>query len=61
MADLHQGVHLLDGLRPKHYLREELERILHAHEFDVTEVVKLEYDSDSGSPPWNWLVVARRR
>jgi SAM-dependent methyltransferase len=61
VADLHQGVHLLDGLRTKHYLREELERMLPAHEFDVQELVKLEYDSGVAAVPWDWLVVARRR
>lgn len=46
-ADLHQGVHRLDGLGTKHYLREELERMLQAHEFDVTELVKLEYPASA--------------
>lgn len=70
-ADLRQGVHRLDGLRTKHYLREELEWLLQTHEFDVTEVLKLEYrtgvagrenpGAGSGPRPWDWLVTARRR
>jgi SAM-dependent methyltransferase len=61
VLDLHQGVHRLDGLRTKHYLREELQRMLPAHEFDVTEIVKLEYPADAASASWDWLVCARRR
>jgi SAM-dependent methyltransferase len=61
VADLHQGVHRLDGLRTKHYLREELESMLPAHEFDLTELVKLEYGSVAAPPSWDWLVSARRR
>ena len=63
-ADMHQGVHPLDGLPTKHYLREELEQMLPDHEFDVTELIKLEYSSESpakSAGPWDWLVVARRR
>jgi SAM-dependent methyltransferase len=69
-TDLHQGVHLLDGLRTKHYLREELEHMLPAHELDVIEVARLEYRTDAedvadalpaASCPWDWLVTARRR
>jgi hypothetical protein len=61
VADWHQGVHRLDGLRTKHYLREELERMMPAHELDVQELIKLEYGSDVVALPWDWLVVARRR
>lgn len=43
LSDLHQGVHRLSGLRTKHYLREELEWMLPAHELDLLELVKLEY------------------
>lgn len=69
--DLGQGVHRLRGLRTKHYLREELEWLLPAHEMEVEEITKLEFDgalaADSGehahvaAPLWDWLVVARRR
>lgn len=71
VADLHQGVHRLDGQRTKHYLREELERMLHSHEFDLTDVEKIHYPghwlhrdpalASSVRQPWDWLVVARRR
>jgi SAM-dependent methyltransferase len=63
-ADLHQGVHPLDGLRTKHYLREELEQMMSGHELDLMELIKLEYRSPApGAPPWpwDWLAVARRR
>lgn len=43
LSDLHHGVHRLSGLRTKHYLREELEWMMPAHELDVVELVKLEY------------------
>jgi SAM-dependent methyltransferase len=61
VADLHHGVHRLDGLRTKHYLREELEQMLPAHELDVTELLKLEYPADATPRSWDWLVTARRR
>ena len=72
VSDLYQGVHRLEGQRTKHYLREELERMLPAHEFDVTELVKLAYrppategekaaESPTAPEPWDWLVMARRR
>jgi hypothetical protein len=57
-------VHPLEGLPTKHYLREELEQMLPDHEFDVTELIKLEYASESptnSGGQWDWLVVARRR
>jgi len=71
VLDLHQGIHPLDGLRTKHYLREELERMFETNECDVVEVAKVEYPWSSvyedtlveaDAPlPWDWLVVARRR
>jgi len=70
--DLGQGVLRLRGLRTKHYLREELEWLVSAHEFDVDEITKLEFAPPTASAPdaiipgahaplWDWLVVARRR
>lgn len=57
---LQQGVHPLAGLPTKHYLREELERMLPAHECEVLDVEKLMYPTvQPGS--WDWLVTARRR
>lgn len=63
-SEMRQGVHPLEGLPTKHYLREELEQMLPDHEFDVTELIKLEYRAESPTHsvgPWDWLVVARRR
>lgn len=67
-SDLSQGVHRLDGLRTKHYLRDELEQMLPAHEFDISELVKLAYgppkpdrDGVAAGTLWDWLVTARRR
>lgn len=63
-SDMRMGVHPLDGLPTKHYLREELEQMLPDHEFDVMELIKLEYRSESPETtpgPWDWLVTARRR
>jgi SAM-dependent methyltransferase len=70
--DLEQGVVRLRGLRTKHYLREELEWLLPAHELNLEEITKLEFAAPSASAPdttisgahsplWDWLVVARRR
>ncbi|MBE2213129.1 MAG: class I SAM-dependent methyltransferase [Opitutaceae bacterium] len=70
--DLGQGVFRLRGLRTKHYLREELEWLLSAHEFDVDEITKLEFAASPAPAAgadipgihatfWDWLVVARRR
>jgi SAM-dependent methyltransferase len=72
--DLGQGVHRLRGLRTKHYLREELEWLLAAHEMEVEEIAKLEFDPALAAGPgdqvrgvgelpahWDWLVVARRQ
>ena len=70
--DLGQGVHRLRGLRTKHYLREELEWLLRAHEMEVDEITMLEYSaaivkgaddvaSVEAPPLWDWLAVARRR
>jgi len=72
VRDLGQGVVRLRGLRTKHYLREELEWLLPAHELDVEEITKLDLvapretapDSIQAGPEsclWDWLVVARRR
>lgn len=60
-TDLQQGVHRLDGLRTKHYLREELEWMLPSHELDLLELRKLEYHAEQGPCAWDWLVVGRRR
>jgi SAM-dependent methyltransferase len=71
VRELHQGVCPLEGIRTKHYLREELEVMLDERGFSVEELCKLEYawsslgfeaESEfSGPRPWDWLVQARRR
>lgn len=61
VLDWHQGVHRLDGLRTKHYLREELEGMLPAHEFAISDLEKLIYPACREPSVWDWLVVARRR
>lgn len=60
-TDLQQGVHLLDGLRTKHYLKAELEAMLANHEFDVQEIVKIEYSARTVAGAWDWLALAKRR
>lgn len=62
--DLHQGVHTLDGLPTRHYLREELEAMLDDHGFCVESLRKLAYapGPDGGMQhSWDWLVLAARR
>lgn len=63
VADLHQGVRALDGLRTKHYLREELAVLLDSHDFDLEEIVKLPYAPIQAHDveAWDWLATARRR
>jgi SAM-dependent methyltransferase len=60
IAEMQHGVHALDGVRTKHYLREELEQMLPAHECEIDELVKLDYPASSPAS-WDWLVTARRR
>ena len=63
-ADLFQGVHVLDGVPTKHYLREELETELAAHEFSAIQVEKLRYRTPGEADPlphWDWMAVAQRR
>ena len=62
-TDLRMGVFQLDGVRTKHYLKDEVKQMLRDHEFELEEVSKLKYpqDEDTSFSPWDWLVVARRR
>lgn len=60
-SDLQQGIHLLDGLRTKHYLKAELKAMLANHEFDVEEIVKIKYSASTVAGSWDWLVGAKRR
>jgi len=61
-ADMRMGVVQLDGVRTKHYLREELVSMVRARQFDIQEVVKVEYppQNDSEFVTWDWLAVAKR-
>ncbi|EDY83059.1 Methyltransferase domain family [Verrucomicrobiia bacterium DG1235] len=64
IKELQQGVHQLDGLPTKHYLRAELEDMLPAHEFDIQELLKIDYPAEpqaSLAPSWDWLALAKRR
>lgn len=67
---LHEGVVPIDGVETKHYLREELEVLLHERGMTVLEQSKIEYpwDSEFTEPPrwmkapfpWDWLCAAKR-
>lgn len=62
--DLHAGVHTLDGLPTRHYLKEELEAMLVDHGFGVETVRKLSYRAGPHGEPqssWDWMALATRR
>jgi len=59
--DLHQGVHLLEGFRTKHYFKEELVHLLSEHHFEKIEIRRLEYRPVGDKyQSWDWFVCARR-
>jgi len=61
--DLRMGVYQLDGMRTKHYLREEICDALESRAFEVEEFRKLKYPPGGDEAPfesWDWLFVARR-
>ena len=70
VAQLEQGVRGIDGVKTKHFLREEIIVQLADRSLHVTEIAKITYDWHTefaeppawlGPPhPWNWLVVAKR-
>ena len=60
VTGLQHGLHPLEGVPTKHYLREELEHMLTALECDVLSCEKLEYPHLQPAT-WDWLVTARRR
>ncbi len=70
VSELEQGVRGIEGVRTKHYLREEIIVQLQDRGLRANEISQLPYDWDiefpnppdwMGAPyPWNWLVVARR-
>lgn len=60
-SDLQQGIHRLDGLPTKHYFANELEYLLSGHEFELLELLKIEYSNATHADTWDWLVRAERR
>lgn len=70
VAQLEHGVRGIEGVKTKHYLREEIMVQLEDRSLHVEEVAKLTYGWETEFPdppdwlaapyPWNWLVLARR-
>lgn len=63
VMDLHQGVHIIDHVRTKHYLKYELNAIVEDHQFTIQQIQPLSYrpaghtqDLDT----WDWLILAQR-
>lgn len=63
VKDLRLGIHQLDGVRTKHYLREELMQLLSARGFQIDSAQKLRYppQSPESQESWDWLIVAHRK
>lgn len=64
VADMRMGVLQLDGVRTKHYFKEEVELMIEERGFDLIETLKVEYAQEiSGTAvsSWDWMVVAKRR
>lgn len=61
-SDMRMGVLQLDGVRTKHYLKEEVELMVQVRRFQIKEVGKVKYppQGDSQFATWDWLVVAKR-
>ncbi|MBC2606580.1 class I SAM-dependent methyltransferase [Pelagicoccus albus] len=62
-SDLRLGVHQLDGVRTKHYLKDEIAQMLEEHEFEIQEISKLMYSEDEHThfSQWDWLATATRK
>lgn len=62
-ADMRMGVLQLDGVRTKHYLKEEVESMVRERNFEIKEIAKVEYPphGDAQFATWDWLVVAKRK
>jgi len=70
-SHLQHGIVNIDHVPTKHYLREELYTVLWDLDFNVHEVVKIEYGwkTEFSNPPswlkepypWDWLVTAQKR
>ncbi len=64
VADMRMGVLQLDGVRTKHYFKEEVELMVEERGFDLIETLKIEYAQEIGGTAvssWDWMVVAKRR
>lgn len=69
--DVLGGTLAIDGVRTKHYLREELEVLLSSAGWNVTSVDKVEYGWNTEFPdpprwmrnpwPWDWLAECRKK
>lgn len=70
LRDVLQGLRPIDGIRTKHYLKEELAVMIQDHQMKPLAIQKLCYPwtTEFADPPawmesprpWDWLVVARR-
>ncbi|MBI4850055.1 MAG: class I SAM-dependent methyltransferase [Nitrospirae bacterium] len=70
-SHLQRGIVNIDHVPTKHYLKEELHAVLQGLDFDIQEIIKIEYDweTEFSNPPrwlkdpfpWDWLVTARKR
>ncbi|MCH6257484.1 class I SAM-dependent methyltransferase [Puniceicoccaceae bacterium K14] len=62
-ADLRLGIYQLDGVKTKHYLREELKQMLEVREFEVKSIEKVKYPTEGYGNlfRWDWLVSAVRK
>ena len=62
--DLHQGVHLLEGFRTKHYFKNELKEMLGSSGFDDVKIQAIRYNSvencEAQSDSWDWFAIAKR-
>jgi len=62
LLDLHQGVHRVEGIPTKHYLKSELRHLLESHFFEIHEIERLSYELHGvQNPGWDWLAVAKRK
>jgi 2-polyprenyl-3-methyl-5-hydroxy-6-metoxy-1,4-benzoquinol methylase len=69
--DIFGGILAIDGVRTKHWLKEELETILSGQGFEVEAVQKAEYDwkTEFNNPPrwmkdpypWDWVAAGTKR
>ncbi len=70
LKNILQGNAEIDSVPTKHYLKEELQLLLHNEEFKAEDFQKIEYEWDTEflkppkwltqPKPWDWMVVARK-